>query len=159
MLCSCRTRLQQAPLTTTLPGLVGSLLRWAWGWQGHSLANSPAVVIYWVPYATFCPPSCFSPAHLGTDVFPHLTPSSLIKLLDAYCWSSQEQGGWDSAMAGDREERAFIELSLLLGLWQVIFHLAIYNKEPFFEFYMLQCSCLENSIFINFIAFIGHTKG
>lgn len=109
MLCSCRTRLQQAPLTTTLPGLVGSLLRWAWGWQGHSLANSPAVVVYWVPYATFCPPSCFSPAHLGTDVFPHLTPSSLIKLLDAYCWSSQEQGGWDSAMAGGREERAFIE--------------------------------------------------
>lgn len=50
-------------------------------------------------------------------------------------------------------------LSLLLGLWQVIFHLAIYNKEPFFEFYMLQCSCLENSIFINSIAFIGHTKG
>lgn len=90
MVCRCRTRLLCVPLPTVLSGLVGSLLRWAWGQQGHSLANSPAVVIYWGPSAVCCPSFWFFPAHLGMDIFSYLTPFSLIKLLDVYFWSSQE---------------------------------------------------------------------
>lgn len=154
--CRCGTRLQQAPLTAVLSGLVGSLLRghqagrgtvWQtpllWSFTGDHMPCTGLFFVFllltWVWIF-----SHIWPLSLWLNYLVHIAEVARSRVGETLPWQGQRGEGfyWCSGS------------SCCYGKW--FFICLMTDRELFFG---VCISYLENSIFINSVAFTGHPKG